>query len=514
MSSSTDAPPPQPTRRVLLTGATGYVGGRLAPRLVAAGLLVRCLVRSSRKLASRPWHRLAGIEVVEGDLEDAAVVEAALRDCEAAYYLVHAPVRMGPRETAAHSQMAARFAKAAERAGVGRIVYLGGLAETRDGLHRALSERQEVARALAGSSVPVTVLRAPMILGTGSVAFETLRYLAERLPVMVTPRWVRVECQPIAIRNVLDYLVRCLEIPETAGATLELGGPETVTYQDLLGLLAEALSLRRRWVLRVPFWLPRLSAAWVHMWTPVDYEHAWPIVEGLRRPLVCGDGAKVLRLMPQRLLPVREAIGLALGKLRDDRVETAWSDAGPMPGDPDWTGGTVFEDRRRLLVQASAEQVFQAICRVGGEQGYHAGSLLWKLRGWMDKCLGGPGLDRGRRQTRRLHCGDALDFWRVVEIEPPRQLRLRAEMRVPGEAELEFRTEAPGAGQEASACWLVQIARFKPKGLLGLAYWYSVMPFHGIVFPGMLRGIARAAVTGPHPSLKGAAEMGPPEQGV
>jgi hypothetical protein len=313
-----------------------------------------------------------------------------------------------------------------------------------------------------------------------------------RLPVLVTPRWVRTECQPIAVRDVLRYLVACLEVPETVGRTLDIGGPEIYTYQDLMRIMAEALGVRTRVILPVPFLTPRLSSLWIHLVTPIDRRIARPLAEGLRNRVVCRND-DALRLMPGREpLTVREAIDEALGNVRSGAVETAWYDAGAIPGDPDWAGGRVFRDKRTTVVEASPEAVFAAVCHVGGGHGYYAADLLWRIRGWMDRLVGGPGLRRTRRHPDRVAYGEALDFWRITGLEKDRRLELRAEMKLPGEAILDF-TIHPLDGDH-SRCELVQEARFKPRGLFGLLYWYAVLPLHGIVFRGMLDGIHRAAL--------------------
>jgi uncharacterized protein YbjT (DUF2867 family) len=383
-------------------------------------------------------------------------------------------------------ELAGNFGRAAAAAGVKRIIYLGGLGEEGDGLSAHLSSRRQVEAALAAGGVPVTTLRAAMIIGSGSASFEILRYLVERLPVMVTPRWVRTPNQPIAVRNVLHYLVATLETLATAGRTLDIGGPDVLTYRDLMQLMAAALGLRRRLIIGVPVLTPRLSSLWIHLVTPVSHRIARPLAEGLRNPVVCrSDEAR--QLMPQRLLPVGEAIGAALGRLSAGEVETSWLDAGPVPGDPDWAGGTTFVDRREIVVAAPPGAVDAAVCRIGGGHGWYAADLLWRLRGALDRLAGGPGLRCGRRHPDRIGFGDALDFWRVTGIDQDRRLRLRAEMKLPGEAELEFDLELVGDGGTR----LVQEARFAPRGLAGLAYWYGVLPLHGVVFRGMLKGIRR-----------------------
>ncbi len=475
---------------VLVTGASGYIGGRLVPRLLEAGYRVRCLVRSTRKLESRPWAGHPAIELHEGSADRDADLDAALRGCRAAYYLIHSMMSVGRAYRDHDRLMAERFARAAERTGVSRIIYLGGLGETGAGLSEHLASRREVERALASTSVPVTVLRAAMIIGSGSASFEILRYLVERLPIMVTPRWVSTECQPIAVRNVLHYLVACLDEPRTVGRTLDIGGGDILTYREIMHEMAAALGLRRRIILPVPVLTPRLSSLWIHLVTPISHRIARPLAEGLRNRVVCRDDDAV-RLMPQRLLTVREAIDAALGKVAAAEVETAWSDAGAIPGDPDWAGGKVFVDRREVDVDAPPDTVFRAVCRLGGDNGYYAADWLWRLRGWMDRLVGGPGLRRGRRDPNRLAFGEALDFWRVTAVDESRLLELRAEMRLPGVATLSFEFRPSAADHSRST--LVQIARFKPRGLLGLAYWYAVVPLHGIVFRGMLHGIRRAA---------------------
>jgi uncharacterized protein YbjT (DUF2867 family) len=477
---------------VLVTGATGYVGGRLVPRLLEAGYRVRCLARSAAKLAARPWASDPRVEIVEVDLADAEMTAESMRGCQAAYYLVHSMVATGASYAEADRRLAERFAWAAARAGVGRIIYLGGLGEQGAGLSAHLSSRREVEAVLAAGAVPVTVLRAAMIIGSGSASFEILRYLVERLPVMVTPRWVKTKSQPIAISNVLTYLVACLSVPATVGRTLDIGGPDVVSYLELMRIMAEKRGLRRRLVIPVPVLTPRLSSLWIHLVTPLSHRIARPLAEGLRNPVVCRDD-EATRLMPQRLLGVREAIEVALAQMGHRDVETGWFDAGAIPGDADWAGGTVFVDRREIEVAASPDDVFATLSRIGGETGWYGLDWLWRLRGALDHLAGGPGLRRGRRHAERVAFGDAIDFWRVTAVEPGRRLALRAEMRLPGEALLEFVVEpVPGRSDRSR---LVETARFAPRGLAGMAYWYAVLPFHRLVFGRTLEGIRRAAAT-------------------
>jgi uncharacterized protein YbjT (DUF2867 family) len=480
----------QSTRPVFVTGATGYIGGRLVPRLLEAGYRVRCFVRSPRKLSSRPWANDPGVEIIQGDAEDARGLTDAMRGCDAAYYLIHSMMAVGPEYRRRDRHLAQGFGKAAEEAGVDRIIYLGGLGEIGEGLSEHLTSRREVESALASGKVPVTALRAAMIIGSGSASFEILRYLVERLPVMITPWWVETQCQPIGIRNVLHYLLACLETPETVGRTLDIGGADVLTYREIMQVTAQALGLPKRIIVPVPVLTPRLSSLWIHLVTPISHKIARPLAEGLKNRVVCRND-DAARLMPQRLLTVREAVEAAVGKVEEKAVETAWSDAGPMPGDPDWSGGKVFVDTRAIDIAAPPEAVYHAVCRIGGGQGYYAADWLWRIRGWMDRMVGGPGLRRGRRDPEKVAYGEALDFWRVTGMEPGKSLELRAEMKLPGEAVLDFNISKKENRPRESR--LEQTARFKPRGLAGLAYWYAVYPLHDLVFSGMLKGIRRAA---------------------
>lgn len=474
---------------IALTGATGYIGGRLAPQLLEAGFTLRCLVRNPRKLQDRPWASDPRVEIVEADLANPGSVRDAVAGCQAAFYLVHSMITAGRNYAQRDADLARAFAEATQKAGVARIVYLGGLGETGADLSEHLQSRREVERALASAGVPVTVLRAAMIIGSGSASFEILRYLVERLPVMITPKWVSTRCQPIAVENVIHYLVGVLSAPETAGNIYDIGGPEVLRYREIMDIMAEELGLSRRWIIPVPVLTPRLSSYWIQIVTPIGHEIARPLAEGLKNPVVCRDD-RITRILPQPLLNVREGIHAALEQVAQHEVETTWSMAGTIRGDPDWAGGAVFRDSRELIVAAPDWAVFRAVCRVGGGNGWYAARWLWRLRGAMDRLVGGPGLRRGRRNPETVRYGEALDFWRVVGLDRDRRLALRAEMKLPGEALLEFRIEPDGA----RACTLRQSALFQPRGLSGLLYWYAVLPFHHIVFRGMLNGIEREAM--------------------
>ena len=472
-----------------IAGVTGYIGGRLAPRLLDDGHIVRCLARSPQKLEGREWAASLGVEILQTDLADRASLAANLAGCEAAFYLVHSMKSSGANYADQDRHLACQFAAAAHDAGVKRIIYLGGLGETGANLSEHLSSRREVEESLASTGVPVTVLRAAMIIGAGSASFEILRYLVDRLPIMITPKWVSTECQPIAVRNVIGYLAGSLRTPETVGQVFDIGGPEVLCYRDIMRIMAEELGLPRRWIIPIPVLTPRLSSYWIHLVTPLSHDIAKPLAEGLKNPVICREN-RIRDLIPQTLLTVREAMRAALTKIAEHQVETNWAMAGVIPGDPDWAGGTVFRDARQLTVEAPASAAFRAVCRVGGGHGWYAADWLWRIRGWMDRLVGGPGLRRGRRDPESVGYGEALDFWRVVGYERDHILALRAEMKLPGEAMLTFRIEPNGPGQ----CTLHQIALFQPRGLFGLLYWYAVVPLHHIVFSGMLRGIQREAL--------------------
>jgi len=477
---------------IFITGATGYIGGRLAPRLLEHGYAVRCLARSRDKLRSRPWARDERVEVVEGDAGDEVGLTRAMRGCAAAYFLVHSMDAAGPEYRARDRAMAHAFGRAAAAADVPRIIYLGGLGETGPGLSEHLSSRREVETALEEGGVPVTVLRAAMIIGSGSASFEILRYLVERLPIMITPKWVSTESQPIAVRDVLFYLVAVLGNSSTTGKTLDIGGPDIWSYAKLMREMASVLHLPRRVVVPVPVLTPRLSSLWIHLVTPLAASIARPLAEGLRNRVVCRND-EATRLIPHQCLSIRQAMDAAISREETGAVETAWSDAGVMPGDPAWAGGAVFVDRRQATALASSQTAWAAVCSLGREHGYFAANWLWRLRGSMDRLIGGPGLRRGRRSAQELRLGDALDFWRVTKIEAPRHLVLTAEMKLPGVATLSFEIK-PHLDKR---CTIVMTARFRSRGLLGIAYWYTVLPLHGIVFKGMLKGLVRTAELAP-----------------
>ncbi|MFI1989527.1 SDR family oxidoreductase [Actinoplanes sp. NPDC020271] len=479
--------------RCLVTGATGYIGGRLAPRLVESGHQVRCLTRSAVRLRDVPWANQ--VEIVEADLGDPATLPAAFEGIEVAYFLMHS---LGQRDFERRDrEAAANFAAAARAAGVRRIIYLGGPEPPpgdRPSPH--LRSRAEVARILLAGGVPTAVLRAPVIIGSGSASFEMLRYLTERLPAMVCPRWVDNRIQPIAVRDVLRYLIGAAGLPPEVHRGFDIGGADVLTYAQMMRHYARVAGLRRRIIVPTRVLSPWLSAHWVGLVTPVPNAIARPLVASLVHEAVARENDLAGLLPGPPPLGFDESVRLALGKIRDANVETRWSsasgrdaDAEPLPSDPDWSGGSVYTDERRRAVHAPADRLWRVIEGVGGENGWYSFPLAWSVRGWLDRLVGGVGLRRGRRDKQRLRVGEALDWWRVEEIVPGSLLRLRAEMRVPGRAWLEMCAEPDGDGASVYR----QRAVFLPRGLAGHLYWASVWPFHGIVFNGMARNIARGA---------------------
>ena len=413
---------------------------------------------------------------------------------DAAYFLVHGMGTASDFSTK-DREAAATFRDAAAAAGVGQLIYLGGLGQDDADLSEHLRSRHDVGATLADGPVPVTELRAAVVIGSGSASFEMLRHLTEVLPVMVTPRWVRTRCQPIAIRDVLAYLVGVLGRPEALGRVLEIGGPDVVTYAEMMDLYAEVAGLRRRIVVPVPVLTPRLSSYWVGLVTPLPAGLARPLIVSLENEVVVRDPA-IQAIVPRSLLPLRDAISAALERTRDLEVTTSWADAelagrrpsDPMPTDPHWSGGIVLDDCREVDTDAPVERVFQAVNGVGGRRGWYVAEPFWDLRGFADRLLGGPGMRRGRRHPDRMRVGDAVDFFRVEEVVPNRLVRLRAEMRVPGAAWLEWTMEPTATGTR-----LVQKARFHPRGVWGRAYWYGLLPIHHVIFQRLAERLAATA---------------------
>ncbi len=478
MSSSHDQ------KRILLTGATGYVGGRLLPLLQAQGRPVRVMVRRPEQFSDRG----PDVQVVHGDVLRGSSLDAALEGVDTAYYLIHS---MGEKRDYARrdSHGAQNFAAAARRAGLRRIVYLGGLGRG-DDLSQHLRSRQQVGRILRNSGVETIELRASIVIGSGSLSFELVRSLVERLPVMITPRWVETPAQPIAVEDLLAYLVESLDLPAGASRVYEVGGTERTSYLGLMKEYARQRGLKRLFI-PVPVLSPRLSSLWLGLVTPLFARIGSKLIESVRNATLVEDGS-AKRDFQVRPRGVSEAITRALANEDQDFAQTRWSDALSAGGSPKTYGGirlgSRLVDSREVEIATPPAKAFVPIRRIGGQAGWYFGNWLWHLRGFLDLLVGGVGLRRGRRHPDRLSPGDSLDFWRVEAFEPDRLLRLAAEMRVPGRAWLQFEVQPSRSGSR-----IRQTALFDPKGTWGRAYWYLLYPLHLLVFSGMLRGIVRRA---------------------
>ena len=469
---------------VLVTGATGYIGGRLTSRLVERGVPVRLLVRDPRRIHGRWWEH--DVEVQTGDLFDVPSLERALDGVEQAYYLVHSmthDVDFAERDRLA----AGNFVRAGRS--LRHCIYLGGLVPDAHDVSEHLQSRGETGAILRGG-LPTTEFRAGPIVGSGSASFEMVRYLAERLPFMLAPKWITNQVQPIAVRDVLSYLIAARE--HSPAGIVEIGGADILSFRDMLHGYADVRGLRRT-IVAVPVLSPRLASLWIDKITPIPARLATPLIEGIAHP-VLADTTKARALFPDvHPMTYRTAVQRALTRLSAHAVESRWSDA---------LGGAasyelrdregVLEETRTIYVAASPDQVFRAFCRLGGDQGWLAWNWLWKVRGFLDRLVGGPGLRRGRRDSASLYLGDAVDFWRVESVERPRLLRLRAEMRVPGQAWLQFSAVPEGEGTR-----LIQTALFAPRGLFGLLYWYAMYPAHLFIFGDMAKAVAQLALTEP-----------------
>lgn len=482
-------------RRVLVTGATGYIGGRLTPRLLAAGHRVRVLVRSPDKLRDVPWA--SGVEIVRGDLGDAGSLREAFSGIDVVYYLVHS-MGNGTEFIDTERRGAQNVVAAARAAGVARIVYLSGLHPAATELSTHLRSRTQVGRILIDSGIPTMVLQAGVVIGSGSASFEMIRHLTNRLPVMITPKWVNNRIQPIAVRDVLYYLIAAAQAPLPHSRTYDIGGPDVMRYGDMMKIYAQVAGLTSRRILVLPVLTPRLAGLWIGLVTPIPPGLGRALIESLHNDAVMTehDIDDLIPPPPDGLTPYREAVRLALGRIERGEVETTWANASPvgapsdpLPSDPDWAGEVICTDERSQTCVADATTLWQVIESIGGENGWYSFPLAWAIRGWLDKLVGGVGLSRGRRDARRLQTGDALDFWRVERIERGTLLRLRAEMRAPGGAWLEWRVHS--AGPHISR--LDQRAIFFPRGIAGRLYWYAILPFHGIIFKGMVNNITGTA---------------------
>ena len=487
--------------KILVMGATGYIGGRLVPLLLEQGHEVRCLSRRPEKLRGVWWA--GDCEIVQGDALDPGSLTPAMQGIEAVYYLVHS-IGTGGSFSDSDRRAATSTADAAAAAGVSRLIYLGGLVPQGQVASEHLASRAEVGQIMLDGKVPAVVLQAGVILGSGSASFEMLRYLTEQLPIMVTPKWVSSHVQPIAVRDVLRYLTQSLELPVETNRRLDIAGPDVLTYREMMQRFAQVDGLRKRIIIPVPVLTPWLSSHWVNIVTPVPKAIAQPLIESLRNDAVASEN-DIETLLPGSLIGFDEAVGLALDKIRSAQVITRWSGAewpgapsDPMPTDPEWSGGTVYRDERSAVVGASAEHTWQAVEGIGGAHGWYSLPLAWNLRGWMDRLVGGVGLRRGRRDPDHVLVGDAIDFWRVEEVDRNELLRLRAEMTLPGDAWLEFSITTEGVREAGTSpartvTMLHQRALFIPRGLPGRLYWLSISPLHNIVFGSMIENLAKAA---------------------
>ncbi len=490
-------------KKILVTGATGYVAGRLVPLLLEEGHSVRVLARNAHRLRDYPWHD--DIEIAEGDARNRDDVENAVEGIDVVYYLLHA-ITLGKKLDVAEKEIAQNFALACKAANVQRIVYLGGIANQQsESLSMHLASRVATGEMLRASGVPTIELRAAVIIGSGSASFEMLRYLTERLPVMITPKWLSTRIQPIAIRDVLYYLVAAAQVKEEVNDYFDIAGPDIVTYKEMMQRYAKIAGLKKRVIITLPILTPKLSSHWINLVTPVPRSIARPLVNSLVVEVIAGDHkvSDIIADPEEGLLPFDTAVSLALDRVKSGDIDTRWSSAlnenntenqlpsDPLPTDPSWSGGSVYVDERTQVCHAPASELWKVIEGIGGTNGWYSFPFAWQLRGFLDRLVGGVGMRRGRRNPDTLRVGETVDFWRVEEKVDQKLLHLVAEMKLPGKAALTLSIE--DLKDLPNECMFSLRASFRPKGLAGHLYWWVVRPFHGIVFGSMVKNIPAKA---------------------
>ncbi len=480
-------------RTVLVLGATGYVGQRLVRLLADTNFRVKASWRSPAKFQRCSWSKDSRVQPVHVDVLVPDTLQQALSGCSTAYYLIHS-LYSGKQYVQLDRDAASNMIEVAEKVGLERIIYLGGLLDRRDRLSKHLLSRAEVSRILQSGSVPVTTLRAAMLLGAGSASFEIMRYVVERLPIMITPRWAQSKTQPIAISNTLTYLLKCLTVRETIGKTFDIGGPEVLRYPDLIQIFAQEANLAKRSLIPVPFLGNKFSTFLIDKVTPIPQSLARPLIKGLQSETICRD-KRILELIPQRLLTNRETIRFALQEIdyqfrksRFSKDESRFIPEWTQPNDPPWAGGTNYFNQRKVIVNCSPEELWKPVIQIGGPQGWYYANWLWRIYGGFDEFIGGVGIRRGRVDCDNLCPGDAVDCWKTIAVDPPHYLKLEVETRIPARSTLEFIIRR--IDDEKSE--LRQIITYKPNGLLGIAYWKLTFPIHLHIWNNMCRKIAES----------------------